>query len=212
MAISSVKWVNDSLVISAFPDISISEVTDFRIKVGSCSRACDNKFRNSVVAESQTSWHGSQVGTGKGPERCFDLFSRVCFHGCNRAFWWIGVLRTETGDDRSDRAGPWGRHKRKLWNKRRRMRALSLEESSLWENHLSLPDGGCPKCRMFLSWMMPCATSPLILLPDHSRLFAILPTIEVLNGTPLDAEISRNIIYGKPPVCVRQRTGRSVFH
>ena len=89
MAISSVKWVNDSLVISAFPDISISEVTDFRIKVGSCSRACDNKFRNSVVAESQTSCHGAQIGTGKGPERCFDLFSRVCFHGCNRAFGFI---------------------------------------------------------------------------------------------------------------------------
>ena len=53
MAISSAKWVNDSLVISVFPDIRVSGVTDSRIEVGSCSKVCDSKFRNSVVAESQ---------------------------------------------------------------------------------------------------------------------------------------------------------------
>lgn len=29
---------------------------------------------------------GAQVGTGEGPERCFDLLSGVCIHGCICAF------------------------------------------------------------------------------------------------------------------------------
>jgi len=41
---------------------------------------------------------------------------------------------------------------------------------------------------MFLSWMMSCAVSPLILAPDHYWPFSILPTLEILNGIALDAE------------------------
>jgi hypothetical protein len=48
---------------------------------------------------------------------------------------------------------------------------------------------------------------PTDLVPRH-----ISFTCPPVNGIPLDAEISRNIVYGKPPVCVRPRTGRSIFH
>ncbi|MBU3981885.1 MAG: hypothetical protein KKG97_11275 [Proteobacteria bacterium] len=55
-------------------------------------------------------------------------------------------------------------------------------------------------CWMFLGWMMSCAASPLILMPNHYWPLSILLTLEILNGIALDAEQIHRCIHPDRPV------------